>query len=248
MGKGGAVNILAIDTATAVLSAALGSGGGLRHFAVDAGPRHSETLMDLLQSLVDSAGIGPADLNLVACMRGPGSFTGLRIGFAAAKGLALALGIPLVTVPTLDCMAAPFSVWPGLIIPVIDAKKQRFFTALYRGAERRSEYMDASPAAIARAIAAAEPGEAAILLTGPDAAMLLPELSGHIPAGRLFLDPGGRRGWARELFEFSRKDTIFNSVDGISFEGPLYLRKSDAELNGDDVTIDRYTINDSWII
>jgi tRNA threonylcarbamoyladenosine biosynthesis protein TsaB len=223
------VNILAIDTATALLSAALGTPAGVRYFAADAGLRHSELLMDTLQGLMLSGGIRPGDLDRVACMRGPGSFTGLRIGFAAAKGISLSLGIPLVTVPTLDCMAAPFSVWPGLVIPAVDAKRGCFFTALYRRGERLSAYMDASPAAIAGSLDEAS-GDEPVLLTGPDADLLLPELAALRGEGRLFLDPARRKGWALELFEFSRKNTIFDSEGGISCEGPLYLRKSDAEL------------------
>jgi tRNA threonylcarbamoyladenosine biosynthesis protein TsaB len=223
------VNILAIDTATAVLSAALGTPGGVRYFSADAGLRHSELLMDTLRDLAASGGIRPGDLNLVACMRGPGSFTGLRIGFAAAKGISLSLGIPLVTAPTLDCMAAPFSVWPGIVIPVMDAKKGCFFTALYRRGERLSAYMDASPGTIAGALDGAA-GDEPVLLTGPDAELLLPELAALRGAEGLFLDPARRKGWALELFEFSRKNAIFDSEGGISCEGPLYLRKSDAEL------------------
>ena len=158
------MNILAIDTATSILSIAVSSAEGIRHFEVDAGLRHSELLMDLADMVMKTAGLEASDLELVACMRGPGSFTGLRIGFAAAKGMALALGIPLVSVPTLDCMAAPCAVWPGLVIPVIDAKKHRFFTALYRGGQRLTEYLDAEPDEIARAIKSA-----AIHHAGPQA-------------------------------------------------------------------------------
>jgi tRNA threonylcarbamoyladenosine biosynthesis protein TsaB len=227
------VKILAIDTATAVLSAALGVPGGVRYVSIDAGPRHSELLMDTLQGLIASAGIRPGDLNLVACMRGPGSFTGLRIGFATAKGISLSLGIPLVTVPTLDCMAASFSVWPGIVVPGVDAKRGCFFTALYRRGERISGYMDASPGAIAEALTgAAAPGEAPppVLLTGPDAELLLPQLAALRGEEGLFLDPARRRGWALELFEFSCKNSILTNKGGISDESPLYLRKSDAEL------------------
>jgi tRNA threonylcarbamoyladenosine biosynthesis protein TsaB len=223
------MNILAIDTASSVLSAALAAPGGVRYASADMGPRHSEILMDMLQTLIDAGGCRREDLDMVACMRGPGSFTGLRIGFSAAKGIALGLGIPMVTVPTLDCMAAPFSVWPGIVIPVMDAKKGCFFSALYRGGKKLSDYMDADPASIAGAIAAA--GESGpVLLTGPDAEMLLPELTGLVNPDRLSLDPSRRKGWALELFEFSRKDSILNGMGGISLEGPLYIRKSDAEL------------------
>ncbi|GHV16004.1 tRNA (adenosine(37)-N6)-threonylcarbamoyltransferase complex dimerization subunit type 1 TsaB [Spirochaetia bacterium] len=225
------MNILAIDTATSILSIAVSSPEGLRHFEVDAELRHSELLMDLTDMVMKTAGLEAADLELVACMRGPGSFTGLRIGFAAAKGMALALGIPLVSVPTLDCMAAPCAVWPGLVIPVIDAKKHRFFTALYRGGQRLTEYLDAEPEEIARAIknagqtpsAAGKPPEP-VLLTGPDAPLLA-----AIPlwGDSLSIDPSYRAGHGKGLLEIAEKQGIPQDAD---VSGPLYLRKSDAEL------------------
>ncbi|GHV81539.1 tRNA (adenosine(37)-N6)-threonylcarbamoyltransferase complex dimerization subunit type 1 TsaB [Spirochaetia bacterium] len=221
------MNILALDTASTILSAALASGDGVRYMETDAGLKHSEILMEMVDTLMRAAALEREDLELAACMKGPGSFTGLRIGFAAAKGLAAALGIPLVSAPTLDCMAAPYAVWPGLVIPAIDAKKQRFFTALYRGNERLSAYMDAEPGDIA-ALAAAAAGP--ILLTGPDAPLLLPRLEALLGEGRLFLDPAHRHGKARELLAIAEKDFRTGKTD-IPFSGPEYLRKSDAELS-----------------
>jgi tRNA threonylcarbamoyladenosine biosynthesis protein TsaB len=221
------MNILAFDTAASVLKAAVASGEGVRSIEYDAGLTHSEVLMVLADALMKISGLDKGDLDFVACMKGPGSFTGLRIGYAAAKGLSLALGIPVVSVPTLDCMAARFSFWPGPVIPVIDAKKRRYFTALYQGQDRVTGYMDADIADIAAA-AAQVPGD--ILLTGPDAAMLSPELTRFMEGGRkISLDPLGKYGGIRELLEISRKYFIINKVDDAS-SGPLYLRRSDAEL------------------
>jgi tRNA threonylcarbamoyladenosine biosynthesis protein TsaB len=235
------MNILALDTASTILSCALASGEGIRYMETDAGLKHSEILMEMIDTLVRAAGLEGRDLELVACMRGPGSFTGLRIGFAAAKGLALALGIPLVSVPTLDCMAAPYSVWPDLVIPAMDAKKQRFFTALYRKNERLSAYMDAEPGDIAAAITTAEyepghgpsDGKAAgpILLTGPDAPLLLPRLETLLGEKTMFLDPAHRNGKARELLKIAEQYYLLGKADA-PFSGPEYLRKSDAELCG----------------
>jgi tRNA threonylcarbamoyladenosine biosynthesis protein TsaB len=158
-------------------------------------------------------------------MRGPGSFTGLRIGFAAAKGLALARNIPMVSVPTLDCMAFPWAAWPGLVLPAMDAKKDRFFTALYRKGVRESEYLDASPAEISRGIAETDEP---VLLSGP-AAELLRDVIGPLVQGRVFIDPSLKRGKARELLDIIIKRGILEEDAGLC-SGPLYVRKSDAEL------------------
>jgi tRNA threonylcarbamoyladenosine biosynthesis protein TsaB len=221
------MNILAIDTATAVLSVALSSEQGNWYAEADSGPRHSEFLMDMIDGMMKTAGLAPGDLDCAACMRGPGSFTGLRIGFSAAKGLALALGIPLVSVPTLDCMALFHSPWPGVALPLIDAKKRRFFTALYRGAGRISGYLDADIPEIVSLL----PKEGGVLLTGPGADMFASEAASVFPPERIVLDPGRKKGAAKELLEIASKGTILNNSGDDLFSAPWYLRKSDAELN-----------------
>jgi tRNA threonylcarbamoyladenosine biosynthesis protein TsaB len=186
--------------------------------------------MDMADYLLKTAGITPKELTAAACMKGPGSFTGLRIGFSTAKGLSLSLGIPLLSIPTLDCMAYSCSFLSGLVVPLIDAKKNSYFTALYRGGTAVSPYLDAEPDKIALVIAEnLVPGEG-VFLTGTDAESAFPFLNGAL-AGKVTLDPFGGRSRVRELLNYAKAgmlDKAFCSCD----EGPLYIRKSDAELNG----------------
>jgi tRNA threonylcarbamoyladenosine biosynthesis protein TsaB len=222
------MNILALDTSAEVLSVALSVGDGVWYFEAESGLRHGERLWDAVDRLLDGAGIGSHDLDLAACMRGPGSFTGLRIAFAAAKGLALSLGIPMVSAPTLDCMATPWDSWPGIVLPALDGRKGRFYGALYRRGRRLGEYLDAAPEELAAALReAAPPGEPA-LLTGPAAQMVF-EALGQAAPDSFFVDPGGKRGKARELLETIKKNGMLGSGEEL-FSGPLYVRKSDAEL------------------
>jgi tRNA threonylcarbamoyladenosine biosynthesis protein TsaB len=221
------MNILALDTAGAVLSLALSSGTEVWYFEMDGGLRHGELLMDGVDRLCLNAGLTPTDLELAACMKGPGSFTGLRIGFAAAKGLSLARNIPMAAVPTLDCMAFPWAAWPGLVLPAMDAKKGRFFTARYRNGKRESDYLDTTPAEIARTIS--EKDEP-VLLSGPAAELLRDSISPLLDSRRFFIDPSGKRGKARELLDIIIKRGILEK-DPEPCGGPLYVRKSDAELS-----------------
>ncbi|MCL2191909.1 MAG: tRNA (adenosine(37)-N6)-threonylcarbamoyltransferase complex dimerization subunit type 1 TsaB [Treponema sp.] len=251
------MNLVAIDTATEKFSVALavvpaGNPAGERWdtwlFEADAGMRHSELVMDCLDMLMGKARIGPQDLGGVLCMGGPGSFTGLRIGFSLAKGLALSLGIPFVPISTLDCLARPLVAWPGIVVPVLDAKKKAFFCALYRDGKRSGPDMDASPGEIALALAknvspqtGKEPLEQAVLV-GPGAEMLYRELMliaeddpGIAPTIRH--GKGVRWGNAETLLEIALETGIFDK-DGHDagnhhnlFAGPEYMRKSDAELN-----------------
>ncbi|MDI3279958.1 MAG: tRNA (adenosine(37)-N6)-threonylcarbamoyltransferase complex dimerization subunit type 1 TsaB, partial [Bacillota bacterium] len=93
---------------------------------------HSERLMPALVRLLAEAGVEPKELDLIAVSIGPGSFTGLRIGVATAKGLAYALRKPLVAVGSLDALAYGASLGCGYICPLIDARRGRVYTALYR--------------------------------------------------------------------------------------------------------------------
>jgi tRNA threonylcarbamoyladenosine biosynthesis protein TsaB len=230
------MNILALDTSDSVISAALSFGGGTGHIEVDSGARHSELLMEIIDGLFKTASMKPEDLELVACMKGPGSFTGLRIGFATAKGLSLALGIPLAAVPTLDCMAHNLSAWPGIVLAVMDAKKDCFFAAFYRSGKLLSGYLDASPAMILGELKALSlsPGEP-LAITGPGAPLLLEKLENLEEFKKtrssplFFRDAAFRRGRSLELLEITRQYNIIRDDD--LYSGPLYLRKSDAELN-----------------
>jgi tRNA threonylcarbamoyladenosine biosynthesis protein TsaB len=227
------VNILAIDTSGAVLAAALSSPEGTFLTEIDAGARHSELLLEVIDGLFKTAGLTAAALDAVACMKGPGSFTGLRIGYAAAKGLSLSLNIPLFTAPTLDCMAYPHSAWPGLVLPVMDAKKSCFFAAFYRGGKRLTDFLDAGPETLETTAAqCALPEEKPVFLTGPAAGLLYPLLSGSADAARnkWVKDPGVSGGKARELLEII-KDSVILQTNESENSGPFYLRKSDAELN-----------------
>ena len=224
------MNILSFDSSDKVLSVALAAKTGVWYTEIEAGPTHSEFLLECADGLCKNSSLSPCDLNLVCCMKGPGSFTGLRIGFSAAKGIAMALGIPMIAVSTLDCLAYPFSMWPGIVLPVIDAKKGCFFAALYRHGKRLTDYSDSSPEALAKETAKAIdfPGEP-ILLTGGGAQLLHSRLVSCFSAGNISVDPGYHSGRARELLEIV-KNAKFEGINDIN-QGPAYLRKSDAELN-----------------
>jgi len=228
------VNLLAVDTATEKLSIALAAGNDIWLFEVDAGLRHSELGMEAVDMLCKKADLKPENLSGVVCMGGPGSFTGLRIGFSLSKGLALALGCPFASIPTLDCMARPLSSLKGLVMPVLDAKKSSFFCALYRDGARICADMDAGPEAIAEAIASACAGqEKQALLFGPGADMLYGKLTQlpDSPLAGIDLLAGKSLPWgnAQTLLEIALETDIFaNNVTDFS-AGPEYIRKSDAE-------------------
>jgi tRNA threonylcarbamoyladenosine biosynthesis protein TsaB len=107
--------------------------------------KHSEILLPMIEACLAKAELKIENIDLVACTSGPGSFMGLRIGMATAKGLALARSTPWVCLPTLDTLAAEFANSDSLVVPVIDARKKRFYAALYWKGARESEYLDIEP-------------------------------------------------------------------------------------------------------
>lgn len=124
--------ILAIDSATPVAGVALMKNEKLvaEEFA-NIGLTHSETLMPMVDRILKNGGIAVHDLDVIAVTIGPGSFTGLRIGLAAAKGLALAAGKPLIGVSTLEVLAHSLSYSPMLAGTLLDARKGEVYAACF---------------------------------------------------------------------------------------------------------------------
>ncbi len=130
--------ILSLETSTGCGSIALTRNGRLLAEAT-AQPEvtHSRRLLGTVSWIMQAAGVDWSEINGIGVSLGPGSFTGLRIGLAAAQGLALAAGIPLVGVETLDALAlACIGVREERICPVLDARKQEVYAALYKPGER----------------------------------------------------------------------------------------------------------------
>lgn len=122
--------LLALDTATDTVGLALYHADGPRaEIAWAASGGHGAALMPEVERALSLAGIRPSDLTAAAVTLGPGSFTGLRIALACAKGLVAVLGIPLLGVPTLEAMAHPHRHLGAPLYPVIRAGRGRFCTA-----------------------------------------------------------------------------------------------------------------------
>lgn len=123
--------ILHIETATKQCSVSLGKNGQLiacKELAEE-GFNHAEKLHVFIEELIAETGNKIKDLKAVSVSKGPGSYTGLRIGVSTAKGLCYSLGIPLISVNTLEILARKIQIEDGIIIPMIDARRMEVFTA-----------------------------------------------------------------------------------------------------------------------
>ncbi len=124
--------ILAFETSAKAASAALTEGETLLGETYqNTGMTHSQTLLVMAQDLLKQCGKTVDDVDAVAVAQGPGSFTGVRIGVAAAKGFAWGAEKPCVGVSTLEAMALSLGVWKGYVCPVMDARRSQVYNALF---------------------------------------------------------------------------------------------------------------------
>lgn len=127
------MKILALETSAKSVSVAVTEGGVLLAQAYqNRGMTHSVTLMPLLDGMLKSAGLTLDEIGVIAVAQGPGSFTGIRIGVAAAKGLAWAKEVPCCGVSTLAAMAYGTADFDGLIVGAMDARRQQVYNAVFR--------------------------------------------------------------------------------------------------------------------
>ena len=127
------MKILGIDSSGLVASAAIADEKNIiAEFTVNNKQTHSQTLLPMIEKVVDMSGIELEQIDAIAIAAGPGSFTGLRIGSATAKGIGLALKKPIVSVPTLEGLAYRVSVFDGIICPIMDARRNQVYTGIYK--------------------------------------------------------------------------------------------------------------------
>ncbi len=225
--------ILAIETATPCGSVSLSRGRGdgfqlIAEAVAQPGISHSRRLLGSIKWVMAAAALSWQEIDAVAVSLGPGSFTGLRIGLAAAKAVCMAEDLPLVGVGTLEALALGAGTGKGLVCALLDARKQEVYGCLFRiGADglpaETGEPRVCSPAALLAGIN--EP----VLLTGPGARVYREELAASqwVRFQPDFL--GGPRASRVGLIgaeRFSRGETL----DPVT-AAPLYVRAPEAEIN-----------------
>lgn len=230
------MNLLALDTSTLTASIAVTVDGRLAAEADARVTTHSEQLLALVDAALGRAGIAPAALSAVACGAGPGSFTGLRIGLATAKGLCFALGRPLVAVSSLAALAlegeAEAASGGALILALLDARKAEVYAGLYRpgpgGPTPAAAEVVIAPERLAEWVAAGA-GGAPIVIVG-DGAAAYPLAAAAI--GRVL---AGARATPRAaaVARLAAARLHGGVGDELATATPTYIRASEAELKWD---------------
>ena len=222
--------LLAFETSAKAASVALFEGRKLLGESYqNTGLTHSQTLMVMAEDLLKQCGYAPRDVDAVAVADGPGSFTGVRIGVAAAKGFAWGKNIPCYGVSTLESMALSLGAYDGIVCPVMDARRSQVYNALFYV----NQYV-LSRAAEDRAIALADlegelkKTEKLIFLVGDGSVLTYNTLSDQIP--NLVLPPEHRMHQrAAGVALLTRASVLAGEAPSGAELQPNYLRLSQAE-------------------
>ncbi len=223
--------VLGLETATPQVGCALQDNEGpVASFQLSRGRRHAETLAPAIDFVCRQAGIGLAEVGAVAVDIGPGLFTGLRVGVATGKALAMALRIPVIGLSSLDLLAYPHRRGEGLIASVVDARRGEVFWALYRpvpgGVQRITDFAVSSPEDVAsELLAQAEP----TLAVGDGACRYAPLLRAvdRVAVG----EPNSAHPSPSVLVELAHPLALREEFVTPSELQPLYLRKADVRIS-----------------
>ena len=224
------MRILAFETSAKAGSVALTENGKLLGESYqNTGLTHSQTLLSMAEELLRSCGFTPKDVDAVAVAAGPGSFTGVRIGVAAAKGFAWGGELPCYGVSTLEAMALGLGVWDGFVCCVMDARRSQVYNALFKAEQGRLERITED-----RAVSLEELGkelknlEKPVFLVGDGSVLCYNTLSETVPA--LVLPPEHRmhQRAAGVALAAAQQAQRGEAGDGNALT-PNYLRVSQAE-------------------
>lgn len=225
------MSILAIDTATQVSSVAvLKEGRLLAELTMQGKLTHSETLLPHIEQVLKMAAVAKEELTGIAVSNGPGSFTGLRIGLAAAKAMSYVLGIPLVGVSTLQALAYQLPA-PGVrVMCLLDAQKGNAYVESYRWENNSLQVVDSVQVAkITDIVAACANMNEQVILLG-DAVQKKVAGKLELPANVSVAPPHIVMPRAACVAMLGQAKLLAGETDNVMDLEPVYIRRSEAEV------------------
>lgn len=221
--------VLGIETSTKTGGVALVSERGVvAEYTSNIEVTHSERLMSMVDRMLEDTGVALSSVEGFAVSIGPGSFTGLRIGIATMKGIALATGKPVAAVPTLRALAwnLPHAAYP--VCPLLDAKKKEVYAALYRVGAGSAE-QEMSETVIPLADLAGRISEP-VVFTGEGANLFHHELLELFGSRSHFAPLSATVPSAASVAELGRTALLAGERADASLLTPLYIRRPEAEV------------------
>ncbi len=222
--------VLAVDTTTTVYTVAIIESNTLKaELFFNTRKKHSQRLMPMLDMLLDEVEIRVEDIDCYAVAKGPGSFTGIRIGMSALKALAQVLNKPLVGVPSLDGLSQNVKHFNGLVCPVLNARKNEVYTAIYQGLDPKplTEYLAAHPEKL---VARLKKENQNVIMLGDGVCEYRDFFVESLEERVFFASPENNLPRASQI-AFLGLDIYKNSSENHNFNyiEPIYIRKSEAE-------------------
>ena len=219
------MNILALDCAVTRISLAVKTDSKFISATYDIGMRQSEILVPSIDELLKKAELKPSELNATALTIGPGSFTGLRLGISALKAIELAYNVPVYGISSLEAYAYPYKNLGFTVLSCIDANKDKFYARLSDGSNNLLKDDDYEIEKITEAVKDLD----TVFVCGPDAKKLSEKLQ-TVFADKKFLMPEVPAQTAEALILMT-EELIEKKAEPLKdFDGPVYLRASEAEL------------------
>ena len=217
------MKILGIDTSSSSLSVAVMDDDLLKgEFTLNYKLTHSEQMMPLLDSLLSHLELKMSDIDLIGVSVGPGSFTGIRIGVAAANAMAMALDIPVVGISSLEAMAYTAGETAYTIVSTFDAQRDRFYFNAYRFENSELKALEAEDVLEKEDLIKKLESYDKVLLLG-DAVFINEELPLNVKKAKRAV----RYVRASSVCELAHRDYLLGKT---GFAVPVYLRKSQAEI------------------
>lgn len=217
------MKILGIDTSSSSLSVAVMDDDLLKgEFTLNHKLTHSEQMMPLLDSLLSHLELKMSDIDLIGVSVGPGSFTGIRIGVAAANAMAMALDIPVVGISSLEAMAYTAGETAYTIVSTFDAQRDRFYFNAYRFENSELKALEAEDVLEKEDLIKKLESYDEVLLLG-DAVFINEELPLNVKKAKRAV----RYVRASSVCELAHRNYLLGKT---GFAVPVYLRKSQAEI------------------
>ena len=225
------MKILAIDSSGIVASAAVAEDDNLlAEYTVNYKKTHSQTLLPMIDEIVRMLELDLSSIDAVAAAGGPGSFTGLRIGSATAKGLAMALDKPVVQVPTVDALAYNLAGSGALVCPLMDARRNQVYTGLYRfEGFQMHVVLEQRAAGIDEILGKIQEQESAAVFLGDGAAVYAPYIREHCTLPYAFAPAHLNKQRAASVAELAKQYYREGKIQTSAEHRPEYLRMSQEE-------------------
>jgi len=224
--------VLGIEAATPVASVAVAAKDKIMAERMVNNQRtHSVNLLPMIRDVLNDSGIEKHDLSGIAVSNGPGSFTGLRIGMSTAKTLAQVLGLPTVGVPTLQALSYPMAGLPGIMCPVLNARKSELYTAIYQSKNGRQVCLVPAFASGVKRLAEIllsynEP----VMFLGDGLSVFKKELTELMGASAIFAPDCGSFPRGGAVAEIGMQLILSGKTEDPLKLLPQYVRKSEAEI------------------